>query len=514
MTRGIILSGPPGVGKSTIGRAVAERLGLTPVDLDDVIEAREQESPAEMIRTRGEAAFRSAELSALESQAGAPTVLALGGGTLTAPAARRQARALGPVVGLYAETEILSERLAAVGPDRPLLDGGLEPLLARRAKSYRAVDRRVDAGASLPDVVDRVARAVEGLELIEATMGDGRSRILVGEGLEEACAGAVASLEPTRPVLLVVDAGVPEARRQSYEAALDGLGDRITVVLPGGESVKTWAALGDLLNRALAGGCGRQSAVVGIGGGATCDLTAMAASLLGRGAPVVLVPSTLLAQVDASVGGKTAVNMDAGRNLAGTFHPASDVLIDVTLTQSQSEADYRSGMAEILKMGIIADAELFETLLSDGRASAATIARAVTHKARIVEADPKEAGLRKVLNLGHTLGHGLEAASGFTIRHGEAVAIGTAAVARFSFERGWLAGAEKDRIIQGLARLGLPTSAPKDLLVDAVEYIKADKKGTADEIELICIRCVGKVASERLPWQEVQDGFVRHGGDA
>lgn len=509
----IILSGPPGVGKSTIGRAVAERLSITPLDLDEVIEARENASPGEIIRNRGEAAFRAAELAALEAEASSSAVLALGGGTLTQPAARRQARRLGPVIGLFAETEVLVERLSSGSGDRPLLAGGLKPLLDRRARTYRAVDRRVDTSASLEAVVERVVEAAGGLELIEATMGDVRSRILVGEQLEEACAGAVAALEPKRPILLVLDAGVPEDRRRGYAEALEGLGDLVTVELPGGEAVKTWSTLGELLERALAAGCGRQSVVVGVGGGATCDLAAMAASLLGRGAPVVLVPSTLLAQVDASVGGKTAVNL-GGRNLIGTFHPASDVLIDVTLTRSQPEADYRSGMAEILKMGIITDPGLFDTLLAEGRATAATIARAVAHKARIVEADPKESGLRKVLNLGHTLAHGLEAASGFSLRHGEAVAMGTAAVARFSEERGWLDEPEKRRIVQGLASLGLPTSAPRDLLVDAVEHIKADKKGTADEIDLVCVRRVGKVTLERLPLHDAQDGFVRHGGDA
>jgi 3-dehydroquinate synthetase len=286
----------------------------------------------------------------------------------------------------------------------------------------------------------------------------------------------------------------------------------IEIAVEGGERVKTWERLGAILERAIEAGCGRQSAVVGIGGGATCDLTAMAASLLGRGAPLVLVPSTLLAQVDASVGGKTAINL-GGRNLIGTFHPATDVVIDAALTRSQSKAEYGSGMAELFKMALIADSALFDEVVSEQRATPSSIARAVAHKARIAEADPKEAGLRKVLNLGHTLGHALETGSGYRMRHGEAVAVGIAAIARFSAARGWLSTREKARILEGLAQLSLPTSAPQDLLAEAGGHIKADKKGTADEIDLIAIRGVGNVTIERLPWSEVQSELVRCGGE-
>jgi 3-dehydroquinate synthase len=222
----------------------------------------------------------------------------------------------------------------------------------------------------------------------------------------------------------------------------------VVAQVPGGESVKTWTSVGALLERAIEGGCGRQSAVVGLGGGATCDAAALTASLLGRGAPVVLVPSTLLAQVDASVGGKTAANV-GGRNTVGTFHAASDVVIDVALTRSQDERAVRSGLAEMLKVGIIADPILFDTVIRDRRADRATVLASVLRKAEIVAQDPSEHGLRKVLNLGHTLGHALEAASDFQMLHGEAVAIGIAAMARFSAERGWLGEGEKARIVHG-----------------------------------------------------------------
>jgi 3-dehydroquinate synthetase/shikimate kinase len=507
---GIVLSGPPGVGKSTIAPAAAARLGLDALDLDDVIRERERESSADIIRTRGEAAFRDVERAAIAS-IDRPAVIALGGGTLTHGPSRRAARRKGPVLALSADEAVLEARLSK-GGDRPLLAGGLSSLLSSREKTYRAVDRRVDASGSVDVVANAVVEAARDLILVTATIGDTDSRILVGRDLAEACAGAIASLDPKRPVLLVLDEGVPAEVRARYVGAIRSVASSVEISLEGGESVKSWNRLGTLLEQALAEGCGRQSVVVGIGGGAVCDLTGMAASLLGRGAPVVLVPSTLLAQVDASVGGKTAVNL-GGRNLIGTFHPASDVLIDVALCESQREADYRSGLAELVKMAVIADAPLFDAIVAEGRATVSYVGRSVAHKARIVETDPRETGLRKILNLGHTLAHALETASQFGMRHGEAVAIGLAAVARFSALRGWLASTERDRILEGLARLNLPTYAPHDLLVEAGRHIKADKKGTTDEIDLIAIRAVGNVTIERLPWSEVQAELVRCGGE-
>ncbi len=507
---GFVLSGPPGVGKSTVAPKAAARLGLTALDLDHVIEEREKRSPAEIIRTEGEAAFREAERAALAS-IDRPALIALGGGTLTHAPSRRAARRDRPVIGLVAETLVLEARLRE-GGDWPLLAGGLDALMTARARTYRAVDRRIDANRPVAQVVDAVAEAAGGLEIITARIGADETRVVVGSDLADACAGAVAALEPGRPVMVVVDEGVPAPAVEPYLSAIGGVAPVVPLRVSGGEPIKTWDQLGALLERGIAAGCGRQSVVVGIGGGATTDLTALAAGLLGRGAPVVLVPTTLLAQVDASVGGKTAVNL-GGRNLVGTFHPATDVLIDVALTGTQPEADYRSGLAEILKIALIADPMLFEQIVRERRASSESIARAVAHKARIVEQDPWEAGLRKVLNLGHTLAHALEAASDYSMRHGEAVAVGLAAIARFSALRGWLSSADAQRILEALRALELPASAPHDLLVAAGGHIKADKKGTKDEIDLIALRAVGSVTIERLPWAEVHSELVRCGGE-
>lgn len=512
-SRTVVLAGPPGVGKTSVAPLAAQRLGLATMDLDDVIQRREHQTPAQIIQTKGEVSFRDSEVEALKGLRGLDAVLALGGGTLSTRSGRSAARRLGPILGLELETSALQQRLHAdESNQRPLLNQGLAALLKERKVSNLSVDARVTADGSTQDVADRVVSCAEGLKHIEAEVGEARSRILVGRGLEHAPVGALAHLQPQRPVLVIVDLGVPEAERRRFLAPVQALLPTHVVEVPGGEPVKSWDFAGKVLEDALEAGCGRQSAVLGLGGGATCDLAGFVAHLLGRGAPLVLVPSTLLAQVDASVGGKCAVNMGAGRNLVGAFHPAADVVVDAGLLASQSPRDYRSGLAELLKIAIISDEALFEALIKAQSADTDMVARAITLKAAIVQRDPYERDERRILNLGHTLAHGLETASDYTLRHGEAVAIGIATVARYSAARGWTSQEQSNRVVSGLQSLGLATTADPNLLTRAVEYIGADKKSAAGEVALIGIRGVADVFVRTLPLSEARLGLVRHGG--
>jgi 3-dehydroquinate synthetase/shikimate kinase len=515
----ILIAGPPGAGKSSAGRALAERLALSWIDLDDAIERKTRRSPATIIQLDGESVFRSIEAATLE-MLDPHGVVSLGGGTLTTDRGRKAARSRGAVMGLTAGVDTLAARIRTSGADRPLLAGDersasqakpLSDLLDDRKKTYAAVDRRISAEGELSAVVERLEESARGLELLFADVGGQKTRVLVGSELEDAFSGAVAALAPSRPVLILADRGVPIAKRDAFIGGVRAHFATHVIEVAGGEEVKTWAFLGEVLESALGAGCGRQSAVAAVGGGATCDLAALAASLLGRGAPVVLAPSTLLAQVDASIGGKCAVNMGAGRNLAGVFHPATDVIIDVTLLDSLSESEYRSGLAELLKIALISDHELFDELITKQRVSSAAIARAVRAKADIVARDPFEKGERKLLNLGHTLGHALESASGFTLRHGEAVAVGIAAVCRYSAWRGWLGAEVSDYIVSGLERVGLPTTITSELLSRSYPYLERDKKGDGRMLDLVCVQELGKVSIKRVSWDEARH-LVRFGG--
>jgi shikimate kinase/3-dehydroquinate synthase len=509
----VVISGPPGVGKSTAGRALAQRIQASWIDLDDAIAGRMHRTSAAIIKSDGEATFRAIEAQTLEELDPMHRVVSLGGGTLTTERGRRAARKRGAMLGLTARIETLEQRLKESGGDRPLLSEKtkLPELLEQRWRTYAAVDRLISAEGAIESLVEVMHRCAEDVELILADVAGHETRVLIGAQLFDAFAGAIAALQPTRPVLLLADRGVPESARSLFIEAVRAMFPAHLVEVDGGEAVKTWSFLGGLLENALAAGCGRQSVVAAIGGGAVCDLAALAASLLGRGAPVVLAPSTLLAQVDASIGGKCAVNMTAGRNLVGAFHPATDVLVDTSLLASLSAEEYRSGLAELLKIALILDPALFRELTDDPHATAPAIARAIRGKSDIVARDPFERGERKLLNLGHTLGHALESASGFTLRHGEAVAIGIAAIARYSTTQGWLAPEERDRIIGGLAHVGLPTSAAPELLSRSAPFMTRDKKGDTNTLDLVCIQELGKVSMKRVSSNEVSE-LVRCGG--
>jgi shikimate kinase/3-dehydroquinate synthase len=505
----LVLSGPPGVGKSTVARALGPRRG-THVDLDEDVARRLGMTPADIIRTRGEPALRSAEAEALAALPSDLGVLALGGGTLTTRRGRELSRAQGPVVSLELSAPALAERLATSPVDRPLI-GNLEDLLVRRRASYLAVDASVSATGDVDEVAHRTHEATAEARVLSVPVGDTTTRVVIGRGLAAtATAGAVAHLAPRRPIVVVVDRGAPTAEPVVQHLLATFPGVRVDV--EGGEPCKAWPVLGDVLACAVSGGAGRQSVVVGIGGGAVCDLAGLTAALLGRGAELVLVPTTVLAQADAAIGGKCAVNVAGQKNLAGTFYPAHEVVIDVALTATQTVRDRAAGLAEVLKAGVIGAPSLVRALGEAGDVDVSGMAEALAVKARIVAQDPEERGLRKVLNLGHTLGHALEAASGLTLRHGEAVAMGLMAAARVSHARG-LTDTHTVADVQAAAeRCGLPTAAPRHILKEAAEYLRHDKKGTADTIELILIRRIGEVCVVEVPWTDATTELLLAGG--
>lgn len=513
MSTGLVIAGAPGVGKTTASRALAEQLGWPCVDLDALVRARVGRSPAEIISSDGEARFRVFEAEALEGLGAEPAVIALGGGTLTTPKARKLARELGPVVGLELDRDTLLNRIRGdSGAPRPLLVDGLDQLLEARAGTYAAVDRRVSAHGSAEEVARRIRDATRDLRMSRARFLELESRIMVGRGLRSAVVGAVANLEPTRPILFIEDLGVPASKRDALAESLSPLARVTRYATDGGEACKTWEKAGEILAHALSEGCGRQSVVVVLGGGATCDLGNLVAHLLGRGAPTVLVPSTLLSQVDASVGGKCAVNHAGQRNSVGAFHAPAEVVIDLDLLDSLDPDELRSGLAEMVKAGVIGAPDLFERLEAGETPSPDLVSAAVIQKAGVVARDPLEAGERKHLNLGHTLGHALEAASGFGLRHGDAVAMGLAAAARASAQLGHCAPEVAQRIIALLEQLGLPTRAAPELLEGARSHFSADKKADARSLEWIVVRRIGEVAGMRETSEEVGARLVELGG--
>jgi 3-dehydroquinate synthase len=290
-------------------------------------------------------------------------------------------------------------------------------------------------------------------------------------------------------------------------------------VIPSGEAHKTrdtWARVTDGL---LDAGCGRDTTVVALGGGVVGDLAGFVAATFMRGVPVVQCPTSLLAMIDASIGGKTGVDTAAGKNLVGAFHPPAAVLADVETIRTLSLAQRRAGLAEAIKHGVLADADYFARLdvelpaLLDAEPSATldAVARSVEIKAEVVRADERENGRRKTLNLGHTLGHALEHVSGYALLHGEAVAIGMVLEARIAERLGVAQQGTAQRISAVLARAGLPVQRPAALPVDAiVDATRLDKKARGGRVEYALPARIGAMAGAESGWSLPVDDQLVH----
>ena len=269
------------------------------------------------------------------------------------------------------------------------------------------------------------------------------------------------------------DRALESLQRSNYEPHLK--------ILPAGESTKTQDSISGLWRFFLEAGLDRKSTVVALGGGVIGDLAGFAAATFMRGLDWVVVPTTLLSIVDSSLGGKTGFDRPEGKNLIGSFHPPRLVLADPKLLETLPEAELRSGLAEVLKHGIVADPHLFD-LTAHGLESVKSnlleiIRRAMAVKVKIIEDDPIEKGLRAVLNVGHTVGHAVESVSGYRLRHGEAVAIGMVSEARLAETLGLAAKGLSVRIAEALSALGLPTEIPEDLSrQELIRALRFDKK--------------------------------------
>ncbi len=302
-----------------------------------------------------------------------------------------------------------------------------------------------------------------------------------------------------------------------------GTGRSIDVLtVPHGESAKTrdtWARLTDEL---LALECGRDTTLVALGGGVVGDLAGFVAATYMRGIPIIQVPTTLLAMIDAAIGGKTAVDTPAGKNLVGAFHPPAAVVVDPSVLRTLPARHLRAGVAEAIKHGVIADAAYFARLeadlpriLSPGGADSvamsALIAGSIAIKSAVVVTDAHERGRRKILNFGHTIGHAVEAATGFAMLHGEAVAIGMAIECRLAELSGTAVCGITEQVCAALDTAELPTVAPSDLDRAAiVRLTHADKKARAGAVEYALPHAIGEMAGADRGWAvPLPDAFVR-----
>ncbi|GLC28448.1 3-dehydroquinate synthase [Roseisolibacter agri] len=355
--------------------------------------------------------------------------------------------------------------------------------------------------------------------------------VWIGEGALDGLGAIVAAHAPAHRLVLITDTTVAGLHADRVRATLAPIGEPLVLQVPPGESEKTRGRWAELTDAMLAAGCARDTTVIALGGGVVGDLAGFVAATFMRGVPVVQVPTTLLAMVDASVGGKTAVDTPAGKNLVGAFHPPAAVVIDSAVLVTLPGADLLAGAAESVKHGVIADtayfhavAELLPSLSrwrpasTDGRDRPAwlasltgVVARSVAIKASVVAHDEREGGMRKILNFGHTLGHALESESGFALRHGEAVAAGMALEARLAERLGLAEPGTATTVAAALDRVGLPSGRPTALDPEAVlAATRGDKKSRAGVVEYALPRRIGAMEPAGGRWAvPVPDALVR-----
>jgi 3-dehydroquinate synthase len=361
---------------------------------------------------------------------------------------------------------------------------------------------------------DRLAALAPELEgtTIGVGLGERSYDIVIGERLLDAAGSRIAATLPGARCAVISDATVAALYLDRLKASLGGLFLGEVVVAPG-EASKSFPVLAEVCERLLDLGVERGDMVVALGGGVVGDLAGFAASILRRGVPLMQIPTTLLAQVDSSVGGKTGIDTPQGKNLIGTFHQPSLVLADISVLATLTPRDFRSGYAEVLKYGLLGDTLFFtwleenwpQVFSGEGPARASAIATSCRAKVAIVESDEREeSGTRALLNLGHTFGHALEAYAGYSDRllHGEAIAIGMRLAFSFSTEQGLCPEADADRVERHLAAVGLPSRiadipdtppTPARLL----ELMAQDKKVKGGKLALVLVRGIGQAYVER-----------------
>lgn len=522
MTDHLFLYGPPGSGKSTLGSALAERLRRPFVDLDAEIARVARQAIPQIFTDEGKDGFRRREKNALAiACTGEQAVIALGGGALLDPANRSLVASAGEVVCLQAAPETLIERILADADQRPLLAddpaGQLERLLARREHHYRSFPLQIDVtGYTTTDLIWEIQR-LSGHFFVRG-MGDGYEvRVMPGGlrrvGVEFARRGFHG------PACIVSDGNVARLYGDQLVADLRAAGiEAYLVRFPAGEEHKTLQTLEKLWQALVESGMERHSTLIALGGGVTGDLAGFAAATYQRGLPWINLPTSLLAMVDASVGGKTGINLPQGKNLVGAFHAPRWVLADTATLDSLPPNELRNGLAEVIKHGVIADPQLFARCAAGWEAIqddlAAITRRAVAVKLAVVEVDPYEGGRRAALNFGHTIGHGLEQASCYALSHGEAVAIGMALESELAVHCGLADESLQEQIRACLMGVGLPVEPPAGL--DAGQVITAmrrDKKKAGGRLRFALPEALGQVRTGvEIPNWDAQLAEMLEGG--
>lgn len=495
----IYLYGPAGSGKTTIGRSLAVQLDRSFIDLDTLIVEEAGCSIAEIFSQKGEPYFRELEermLRGIDMPLGG--VIALGGGALLNQNNRVYCEMTGEVVLLQASVEEIYKRIQAQPNERPLLEGegkeALRKYLGGRQAHYEEFSQVVDTtGLSVDEIVWDIENNI-GTHYVRG-MGLGYD-VRIRNGLLTEIGKMLQSKGVVGPIALVTDKNLYSIYGEQLEQIIQKAGFVLhTIVLPPGEKLKTLHTIEQIWEGFLAGKLERGSTAIAFGGGVIGDMTGFAAATYLRGIKWIAVPTSLLAMVDASLGGKTGADLPAGKNLIGAFYPPLAVWMDPSVLNTLSKEEFTSGKAEVVKHGVIGDIELFEEIERGGvKDLERLVRRAVSVKIKVIQEDPFEGGKREVLNLGHTIGHAVELVSGFSVKHGEGVSIGMVKEAEIAEEIGIAEIGTQDRIRACLINVGLPVELPAGMdKKELLKVMRVDKKVKGGQVRFSMPVRIGKV---------------------
>lgn len=522
----IVLVGMMGAGKTTVGKILAKQLGKTFIDSDEEIQKRTGVKISHIFDVEGEEGFRQRESAVIQDLIKLDNiVLATGGGAVLKPENREALQQNGVVIYLKSGVHDLWQRTRH-DHNRPLLQTAnpkakLQELFEQRDPIYTAVaDHVVHTGKQSVQVL--IARLIKNIyphnqtvqeqatmQILEVGLAERSYQIFIGQNLIHQI-DLILKHIPHQRVAIVSNTTVAPLYLDELCSALINNGIKIhKIILPDGEQYKNSDSLNTIYDELLSNRCERNTPLIALGGGVIGDLTGYAAATYLRGVPFIQIPTTLLAQVDSSVGGKTGINHPLGKNMIGAFYQPQVVIADVATLNTLADKELKAGIAEVIKYGLIRDLPFLEwleqniekLLQRDAEALQYAIVRSCQNKAEVVGADERESGERALLNLGHTFGHAIENAMGYGVwLHGEAVAAGTIMAADLSRRLNWLTEQDVERTKALFMRAGLPVVAPRLGVEKYMQLMGLDKKVADGKIRFVLLKALGEaVIADNVP---------------
>lgn len=526
MNDNVILIGFMGSGKDTVGKLIAEITPYEFLSTDRLIELRENRTIPDIFKTSGEEYFRNIESRALKSIKDLNrTVIATGGGLVLKEENRKIISSMGKIVHLDARLSVLKKRLKN-DSKRPLIQNrnNIKKLYEKRNNAYKFADISIETSGMTPEKIAEkiveycgISRIEEKKELKKMIVNSssGKYPVFTGHGfLESDKLNEIISTINSGRTAVITNPTVGSLYLNKIKKLMKKNSTSINqIIIPDGEEFKNLDTASIIYDRLMDLNFNRGDLLIALGGGVIGDITGFIASTFKRGIPLIHIPTTLLSQVDSSIGGKTGLNHEKGKNMIGTFYSPRAVLTDIYFLKTLSRKEFRNGMAEVIKYGIINDAVLFEELENRkkdilSRKSSyllEMVEKSINIKKDVVEKDEKEeSGVREILNYGHTLGHLHEVEENYNkIKHGEAVAAGMAEEAELASSHGYLKENAVERIKKLLSDYDLPTGDISD--TDKNKWMKMlaeDKKIRNEKIRIPIPESIGNVKVMEVEWKK------------